>query len=78
MRRVYARAGVSKERKKEKKRRKVFFLNICGARMQREKKTMRARTCSVCVNAACAECININDVFCRKDAVKALFETPLF
>ena len=39
---------------------------------------MRARTCSVCVNAACAECININDAFCRKDAVKALFETRFF
>lgn len=32
----------------------------------------------MCVNAACAECININDVFCRKDAVKALFETTAF
>lgn len=79
MRRVYARAGVSKERKKEKKSVLLLLEHHSRERLQREKKTMmRARTCSVCVNAACAECININDVFCRKDAVKALFETPLF
>ena len=75
MRRVYARAGVSKERKKEKKSVLLLLEHHSRERLQREKKTMRARTCSVCVNAACAECININDVFCRKDAVKALFET---
>jgi len=52
-----------------------FFLNIIRANDCRERKRRCARVPAVCVNAACAECININDVFCRKDAVKALFET---
>ena len=67
---------MSKERKREKNSVLLLLEHHSRERLQREKKTMmRARTCSVCVNAACAECININDVFCRKDAVKALFET---
>lgn len=52
-----------------------FFLNIIRANDCRERKRRCARVPAVCVIAACAECININDVFCRKDAVKALVET---
>ena len=75
MRRVYARAGVSKERKKEKKSVLLLLEHHSRERLQRERKRRCARVPAVCVIAACAECININDVFCRKDAVKALFET---
>ena len=72
---MHARVWVKKERKR---RRVFFFLNIiCGARMQREKKTMRARTCSVC-KCCCAECININDVFSRKDGSECTFWNRLF
>ena len=56
---------MSKERKKEKKRRRVFFffLNIIAARTtaEREKDDARAYLQCVCVNAACAECIKVND-----------------
>ena len=77
MRRVYARAGVSKERKKEKKSVLLLLEHHSRERLQRERKRRCARVRAVCVIAiaACAECININDVFCRKDAVKALVET---
>jgi hypothetical protein len=77
LRRVYARAGVSKERKKEKKSVLLLLEHHSRERLQRERKRRCARVPAVCVIAiaACAECININDVFCRKDAVKALVET---
>ena len=53
-----------------------FFLNIIRANDCRERKRRCARVPAVCVNAACAECVNINDVFsAEKTAVNALFET---
>ena len=63
MRRVYARAGVSKERKKEKKSVLLLLEHHSRERLQRERKRRCARVPAVCVIAACAECININDVF---------------
>ena len=57
LRRVYARAGVSKERKKERKKEKRSVLLLehhSRGRMQRERKSRCARVPAVCVNAACA------------------------